>query len=620
MSEKARLLAELVKEGQVVGVDPLSEADQTEKLLELVELYQTDRIAYGRKRHEYQAMFGAGVTKDQIEAEVKKLIEQNAPPQLAGPESAPVVDELVAIAKTEATLWHDTKRAGYATFRRDGHIENHRLVGDDFEHWLSDKFGELHKREINGELCPCFPKRQDLKEALFQITGYARLGDERRPRIRVTEHSGELWIDLGTADWSCVRVSADGWRIEPRMSVPLVRGVGMRALPIPERGGNIRDLRPFVNVRGDDDFVLLCGSMASLLNPFGQFMTYLLCGPPGSAKTTITRAMRALTDPHEVDSRRPGSVRDIYHATTQTHVVAFENMRHVNEELSDAICALNTGTGYGERLYYNQGKEFQLRALCPVIINGIPTNIADQSDLLARSVNFRFDYLGDRVRSEEALRNKFEAAAPRLFGALLDGLVGAMRARREFGDNDAAAVALLGESMRFADVAIWAEAACRAMGFAPREYATALRSTKDVALRELAEFDSICVGVRKLIIAKNGAWQGGPAELCAAIQPYVRQPVYPNWITRDLPPLIPVLHKICRISVLMHQFLKVNKQNDNGNGIVIRYAGTHFSGIVGASGRGQPETDMQSNKSETTVQPNKPETHVQSGSGRLRRL
>jgi hypothetical protein len=94
------------------------------------------------------------------------------------------------------------------------------------------------------------------------------------------------------------------------MEAPLIRGDGMLPLPIPVAGGNIRDLRKFINLR-DDAFPLLCGATASILNPYGNYLTTLISGPPGSAKSTITRIIRSLTDPDEMDTRAMASVRDL---------------------------------------------------------------------------------------------------------------------------------------------------------------------------------------------------------------------------------------------------------------------------------------------------------------------
>jgi putative DNA primase/helicase len=152
-----------------------------------------------------------------------------------------------------------------------------------------------------------------LNRAKRQLQAYAKRKEEQEPRIRIKDQDDELWIDLGNSDWSGVRVNAEDWWVEPIIRAPLVRGDGMRPLPVPARDGDIRELRQFVNVRDDDDFTLLCGSLSTILNPFGSYHTFLISGPPNSAKTSITRAIRALTDPHEVDTRRVATIRDLQH-------------------------------------------------------------------------------------------------------------------------------------------------------------------------------------------------------------------------------------------------------------------------------------------------------------------
>jgi hypothetical protein len=284
--------------------------------------------------------------------------------------------------------------------------------------------------------------------------------------------------------------------------------------------------------------------------------------------------MRALSDPNKVDTRRYVTVRDLMHGAANTHVIALENVSEIDDNLSDTICALNTGTGVSERKYYNQGIEWQVRPKNPVIINGIPTNLAERSDLLDRTVTFIFDYLGDKLRSDDVFWRKFNDAAPRLFGALLDGLVGYMKVRREFGgNNDLAAEALLsGYRPRFVDAVVCAEAACRAMGFTPGEFTDAYRNNQDVAMRYIAENDPICIGIRKLVarLITDGKklWSGYPAQLCNVIQYYVGAVEAPNPVTlpKKLPWLIPVLEKVDGIEIVMNKRLE---QNDNRNGIVI---------------------------------------------------
>jgi hypothetical protein len=558
-----------IKEGQIIGLDFFSDEEKREALTELCKLYYFNPIAYAIRLKEVKALFGCA--EKYIELTVKKLVERAVPAKVDLDNKEAIVEMLVQIAKRETKeLWHNEYGVGYASIERDGHVEIHQVEKADYQYFISRKFGEEYGYEVNGKFELRYPPRACLKEAVWHLESHARDdGEEKDPRNRIIKHNDALCIDEGDRNWHCIVVTSEGWGRVERMEAPLIRGAGMKALPEAVQGGDIRELREFANVRDDADFVLFCGTMATILNPFGNFLTQFFCGPAGSGKTTATRVMRALTDPHKNDTRRFISVRDLLHGAPNTHVIALENVSHIDDKLSDTICALNTATGTSERKYYAQGIEWSIRTQNPVIINGIPSNLATRSDLLDRSVTFVFDYLGERVRSDDVFWRKLNLAAPRLFGALLDGLVGAMKVREEFSDDiDEAAEKLFpGYHPRFVDAVVWAEAACRTMGFEPGEYVEAYRNNQDVALRHIGENDPICDGIRKLIAAR-GEWCGYPQQLCDALRRYLPWHEVPNAVTlgKELPWFIPILWKVDCISVKTGQRLY---QDDNRNGIMI---------------------------------------------------
>src|SRR5262249_19916763 len=191
-----------------------------------------------------------------------------------------------------------------------------------------------------------------------------------------------LWSALVPPLGKAVVFNGYVWRFEELIRTPLVRGPGTAPLPIPVKGCDIQELQRFVNLQEDSDFALLCGSLAAIISPYGKYLTYLLCGPPGSAKTTTTKEMRALTDPDEADTCFMSTVRDLMHS--KSHIKAIENVSELTKEWSNALCAINTGMSYSERKYWTQGKQFIAKLQCPIIINGIPTDIVNQPGLQDR--------------------------------------------------------------------------------------------------------------------------------------------------------------------------------------------------------------------------------------------
>ena len=538
-------------------------------LSDLARIKRTQPITYTQRRNRLARALG--IRKGAIDEHVDLLIK--ADKTNTDPDNDEVIDDLFVVGKTKSTLWKNSDRVGYATFERDGHLENHCIKGEDYQDFLGDEYSKEHQREVKGELLPIYPKQAPIKEAISQLYSYARNhGEERKPRIRVNFVDGALWLDLGRSDWKGVRITEEGWTVKDKITAPLIRGQGMRDLPIPAAGGDINALRDFTNSRTDEEFVLFCGCTVGLFNTFGNYTTTIFCGPAGSAKTSACRVMRRLVDPNKVDTKPFSSARDLRHAAGSTHVIGLENISGISGEFSDEICRLNTGLSFSERLYYSQGREFQSNAHCPVLINGIPPDLAERDDLIDRTVTFSFSLLGDKLISDDVFWREFNGARPRLLGALLDGVVSALRVRQEFrGDNDAAGAKLLdGWRPRFIDFAVFAEAGCRAMGFEPGAFAEAYKNNQGYIIRCYAERDPICVGIHGLIAAR-GPFRSYPQDLYEAIKPYAQKCEEPlaassSWLMRRLPRAIPALFKVHGIRVQTGVWLD---DNGNNNGIII---------------------------------------------------
>jgi hypothetical protein len=516
---------------QLVGRTPPIPQQIEEYLVELVKTKKISEILYREKRNEIAA--ATGIAKGALDKDVDARIKAEK-----GDDDDDSAD-LYTIGKRESKeLWHNSSKVAFATISRLGHLEHFKLDSQDYRDFLHEKFGELNKTvtkietedgEEEEQVEEPAPKRAAVDEAIYQLAARARnkrWHKEYSPRVRLNYDRGALWLDLGGPDWKCVRIDSQDWEIRNRCDAKVIRGTGAHGLPEPVRGGNIQDLRQFLNVQNDEAFVLCVGALMGAYNPFGNYVATFFCGPSGSAKTTAMRVTRRLIDPHEIDERPLGDVRDFLHGLTNTHVLAFENVSGISDRQSDEICRLCTGTGIAEREHFKQGAEWQTRAHCPVMVNGIPGRLAEKDDLIARSVTISFQHLGRNFKSDDAFWNHFNEARPELLGCVFDGLVGALRMRRDFqDDNDAIAKELLGygDWPRFVDTVVFVEAACRAMGFPPGAYIEAFRNNQGSAIRWLADHHPICVGIKEMI-AVRGRFRGSPEQLYQLIKPYVTKP------------------------------------------------------------------------------------------------
>ena len=105
-------------------------------------------------------------------------------------------------------------------------------------------------------------------------------------------------------------------------------------------------------------------------------------------------------------------------------------------------------------------------------------------------------------------------------GALLDGLVGAIRNRNQIRvDNPA----------RMMDFERWAEAGCRAMGFKDWEFVDAYAANRKGLLVIAAEANAVGrLAVKFLEIHRNG-FQGKMSDLHASLEPFKHEVPIREW-------------------------------------------------------------------------------------------
>jgi hypothetical protein len=257
-------------------------------------------------------------------------------------------------------------------------------------------------------------------EALFN-------GPEQAVFIRLAEHEDAIYLDLTNATWEVVEVTAQGWRVLQRPPVNFLRRAGMLPLPRPEAGGSLADLRPFVNVSNDVDWRIVVAWLVAALRPCGPYPVLTLHGEQGAAKSTLARLLRALVDPNQAPLRaEPRGVRDLMEAAANAWMLAFDNLSHLPPWLSDALCRLATGGGFGTRALFTNQEEALFDAQRPVLLTGID-EVVTRGDLLDRSLLVYLPEIPDKNRRpEDEFWQDFAVVRPRILGALLDAVSAAL--------------------------------------------------------------------------------------------------------------------------------------------------------------------------------------------------
>ena len=241
-----------------------------------------------------------------------------------------------------ADLFHAADGTAYADLDINGHRETWPVRSKGFQRWLARAFYEETHSAAGSEA---------LQSALNVIEAHAQYDSiECEAYVRVARLDGKIYIDLCDPTWSAIEIDPDGWRIVDAPPVRFRRASGALELPVPVRGGSIDDLRPFLNVRNDRDFILVVAWALAALIDSGPYPALAFTGEQGVAKSTASKILRALIDPNTAPLRAlPRSDRELFISATNAHLLVFDNVSGLQPWLSDTLCRLSSGGGFAVR-------------------------------------------------------------------------------------------------------------------------------------------------------------------------------------------------------------------------------------------------------------------------------
>jgi hypothetical protein len=386
----------------------------------------------------------------------------------------------------------------YADLLVDGHRETSPIRSKRFRGWLRRRYYQATRdaasaAEIRSAL--------DLLEARAQFDG-----PERAVHVRIAEHAGHIYLDLADEHWRAVDIGPDGWRVIGCPPVRFRRPAGMLPLPVPQQGGSIESLNSFLNLASRNDFVLIVAWLLAALRSGGPYPLLAISGEQGSAKTVLSKLLKALIDPNAAPVRSLSrEERELMIAANNGYLLAFDNLSGLPVWLSDALCRLASGGGFAVRQLYTDEEEVLFEAARPILLNGIE-DVISWPDLGDRAIFLTLAPIGEAQRRPESdLWREFEIARPRMLGALLDAVVHGLRTLGRVH---------LDRLPRMADFAVWATA-CEQALWPAGTFARAYAANRRTAIDCMIEADPVAACVRGLM-AERRAWTGSAADLLRA--------------------------------------------------------------------------------------------------------
>lgn len=405
-----------------------------------------------------------------------------------------------------AEIWRSTEGEAFASLPVKNHVEHWPLRSPQFRNWLAASY---YAKNTGA------PGAQATEDALRVMEARAlHLGAIHPVFLRLGRLGETIWLDLGDEAWRAVKITSYGWEVVEKPPVKFRRSKSLRPLPEPD-AGDINELRRFLNVQSEDDFMLIAAWLVGALSPTGPYPILAVNGEQGSSKSTLSKLLRRLVDPNMAPIRAaPRDDRELVIAAANSWVICLDNLSDVPAWLSDALCRLATGGGFSTRELFTDWGEALWDGQRPIILNGIP-DLAARPDLADRCIMVTLPAIPEGERkSEAAFWHDFEDREPSLLGALLSGVSSSLRCLS--GTH-------LETLPRLADFALWVTAAEEGLGWEPGAFVDAYRHNREGAVETSIEADPIAGAVCALVEHRD--YEGTATELLAALEERVTESV-----------------------------------------------------------------------------------------------
>jgi hypothetical protein len=353
-----------------------------------------------------------------VEAEAFVQAQSGPAPGAAAPKET-LADKLVGGVLRRAELFHDEYGEPWAIVPVGTHRETMRMQDKSFRRWLSHAFYSVTGKSPNAEA---------LAQAILTLEGKAVHEGPKRPLAwRVTQEGDTLLYDLADAEWRVVAITPHGWTITHQPGM-FRRGGNTAPQVEPQAGGQVAEVLPFVPPMSPAHQLLVQVYLVTCLIPHIDHPIPLIAGDHGAAKSTLSCLLRCLVDPaHEALLSLPHDQNELALLLARNYMPVFDNLDGLQPWQSDMLCKACTGAGISKRKLYTDEDEVILKFWRCVVLNGIYPG-ATKSDILDRVLPLHLTRLTKaQYKTKQEFWAGFEAARPRILGAMLDVLAQAMR-------------------------------------------------------------------------------------------------------------------------------------------------------------------------------------------------
>ncbi len=428
-----------------------------------------------------------------------------------------VAERLLEIGRT-ATYFQTPDRVAYADIAIAGNRHTYAVRSRAFRMWLAGMYFNVEGKGIGSQTM------QDTLSTLEAIALYGQDSVTREVHLRIAEHQGKIYLDLGTPDWKAIEIDPTGWRTIVDPPVRFWRPDSLRPLPAPIAGGNLAELRQLLNVNGSA-WTLIITFLLFCFCPNKTYPVLVLSAHRGSGKTVAAEMLKGLIDPGKAPLiKLQGDTHKLAVSASRRLLMVYDNVGHISADQSDDLCRIATGFGYSTRTLFSTDEETTFEFARPQIVTAIDS-LVTRDDLADRVLMIQLGEISEQQRLPQAeLTAKIDAARPRILGALLTALSQTLAALPDIKPD---------KLPRMADYALFAIASETALGLEKGEFMSVFNDSRELSRQVVIESSPVGEAIIRLMENRKAwePWQGTASELLNKLEHHTDEAILYTGIT-----------------------------------------------------------------------------------------
>ena len=231
----------------------------------------------------------------------------------------PPGDKIIELLMKEDQFFKNETDEPWATFLSNGIKTHSRIDGEKYTKRITQLYYNAFHRGIS---------ESTLKSIRNTLKAYADLeGITKFTYQRVAGDYGNIYYDLANEQNEMVEISGQSVNIiKSNDSIIFNRHNYQKQQPYPEKGGALKNLKKYINIRAEDA-LLFTVYLVSCFIPDIQHPLLILHGESGQGKSTVSKIISELVDPHQGELFKiPEKDDDFYSLIDKHWLLSFDNI------------------------------------------------------------------------------------------------------------------------------------------------------------------------------------------------------------------------------------------------------------------------------------------------------